>query len=150
MIGILMMFIFLWDVRKKDGFFAKRNEILMAHSCNAVIVKLSRRVPANWSMICSGNTLEIEIAKDFSVHTEDLDHLRKVMYRELANDFMHVSKTSPNDNLELTDFIIIKMNHPGLTLHALTEGKYLARLSTLTDPRIIAEHLKVTVQVQER
>lgn len=150
MIGILMMFIFLWDINQKDGFFAERKEVLQAHSCHAVLVNLKRRVPATWSLSCRGNNMEVTIIKDIKKESLTKEAtLQEVLYREMANDLMFLSRTSPSDNLERTHFITVKFEHPDLKITALTEGRYLARLSTLTEPRMIAEHLRATVQVQE-
>ena len=67
----------------------------------------------------------------------------------MANDLISIAKISPGDNLERTDIVRLKMIHPELVINAITEGKYIVKLKTLTDKRLIAEHLKVTVQVQE-
>ena len=151
MIGILMMFIFLWGLNQENGIFKNRADTLKAHSCQAVIVKLSRRAPSTWSMKCNGNNLEVSIIKTISKENLSSEAtIQQYLYREMANDLIFISKNSPSDNLERTDFIIMKTHHEVLSIHALTEGKYLSRLSTLTDSRMIAEHLKATVQVQER
>ncbi len=151
MIGLLMMFIFVWNLNQEDGMFARRAEILKAHSCHAALVKLKREIPANWTIICNANNMEVTIKKNIekSSLAEGVD-LKEVLYREMANDLMHLAKKAPNDNLERTDYIVVKILNPKLDIHALTEGRYLARLATLTEPRIMAEHLRATVQVQER
>jgi len=134
----------------------------MPSSCKAVLVKLSRRIPANWSAHCEGttyNNLAIDInypvekisdnATKAEVKSNDPKAIRTLLYREMANDLISVAKISPEDNLERTDIIRVKMIHPKLIINAITEGKYLVKLRTLTDKKLIAEHLKVTVQVQE-
>jgi len=154
-VGVLMMLIFVFQTGKKFNWWEMRRQKLMPSSCRAVLVKLNRRIPQNWHTLCEGkayNNLAIEI--NYPVEKQDgkskaLKQIKALLYRELANDLIAVAKNSPEDNLERTDIIRMKMIHPQLIINAITEGKYIIKLKTLTDKRLIAEHLKVTVQVQE-
>lgn len=147
-VGILMMVIFLMTVGRQQGWF--KRESLIPTSCKAVLVKLDRRIPANWSTECEGNNLAIRMnfaeEKDKPI---DEKNLRQVLFRSLANNMKSIAVNSPSDNLERTDIVSIRLIHPKLTINAVSEGKYVVKLATMNDPAMIAEHLKVTVQVQE-
>lgn len=126
-------------------------ESLTPTSCRAVLVKLERRIPASWSTQCEGNNLNIVIQKNLKAKNEkDLDALRKILYRELANDLVAMATHSPADNLERTNYISLKLIHPRMEIGALSEGRYVVKFSTLRDERLLMEHLEQTVQVQER
>lgn len=150
-VGILMMFIFLATYGPKLGLWEARSDKLRPTSCKAVIVKLKKRVPANWKVFCEGDTKENLAIEIQSSHLDikDISKLRAVLYRQLANDLISTAKTSPQDNLEKTPYVRFLVIHPLMKLNALTQGQYLVKLSTLTDSKLIAEHLKVTVNIQE-
>ncbi len=147
-VGILMMAVFLMTLGRKEGLFNR--DALMPTSCKAVLVKLDRRIPANWSTQCDANNLAMTMnfaePKDKPISDAEL---RKTLFRTLANNMKSVALNSPDDNLERTDIVSIRLIHPRLTINAITEGKYIVKLATMNDPAMIAEHLKVTVQVQE-
>lgn len=125
-------------------------ESLNPTSCKAVLVKLDRRIPASWQTECQGNNLNVIITKNFTAKDEkDLDALRRILYRELANDLVSLAQNSPIDNLERTDYVSLKIIHPKMEIGALSEGKYVVKFETLRDQRLIMEHLQQTVQVQE-
>ncbi|TNE97816.1 MAG: hypothetical protein EP326_10820 [Deltaproteobacteria bacterium] len=150
MIGILMMFIFLWDLNRKNGWTAKRNEKLKARSCNAVLVKVEKRLAANWKAYCEQNSLAVEV--DFTLDKaklKDPNNFKRVMYRELANNLVLLAKLSPSDNLERTDYVRVRLKHKDLTINALSQGRHVAKFQTLTTPEMIAQHLQATVTVQE-
>ncbi|MAF77880.1 MAG: hypothetical protein CME63_03665 [Halobacteriovoraceae bacterium] len=159
-VGVLMMMIFLFQAGKKFNWWESRRQKLMPSSCKAVLVKLERRIPENWQTSCEGkifNNLAVEInypvlekqEKQKDQAKSNKDRVRSLLYREMANDLISIAKNSPSDNLEKTDIVRIKLIHPEMTINAVTEGKYIVKLQTLRDKRLIAEHLKVTVQVQE-
>lgn len=135
-------------VGRKQGWF--RREALIPTSCKAVRVKLDRRIPANWSSDCDGNNLMLVMnfaePKDKPIPEAEL---KTVLYKTLANNLKSVALNSPGDNLERTDIVSVRLIHPRLTINAVSEGKYVVKLATMNDPTMIAEHLKVTVQVQE-
>jgi hypothetical protein len=153
MIGILLMTIFLFQLNQK-GYFSERREKLMATSCRAALVKLNRRIPASWTTKCEGNNMAVEIPLEFKLDKK-LDKktsslkLKTFMYREMANDFVVIAKNSPSDNLERTDFVRLKMMHENLEINAITEGRFLVKLATIKNKRLLAEHLKTTVNVKE-
>jgi hypothetical protein len=150
MIGILLMTIFLFQLSEK-GFFGNRAR-LMPSSCKSVLVKLDRRIPENWSTFCEGktfNNLVVEIESPLDKEKFTRDKLRAALYRNLANDMILIAKNSPSDNLERTDFVRIKVRHPEAEINALTQGRYIIKLATLSDLKLISEHIKTTVQVSE-
>lgn len=146
MIGIISFSLFIYYATSKGKL--GRREALMPTSCKALRVKLDRRIPANWKSECEGNNLAVEITLPREEKVLDKD-LSAYLYRHLANDMISIAKNSPSDNLERTDFVRVRINHPDRQINALTEGKYLTKLATMKDKRLIAEHLKLTVQVQE-
>ena len=148
-IGILMMFIFLATAGPKLGWWQSRADKLRPTSCKAVIVKLAKRIPQNWDAFCEGETKENLAVVIQSPHEELKNNLKEILYRSLANDLIIIAKNSPSDNLERTPYVRVEVNHPQLNLNALTQGKFLDKLKTLTVPKLIAEHLKMTVQIQE-
>ncbi len=147
-IGILLMVIFLSTSGRK---LLSRKEALNPTSCKAVLVKLNRRIPKNWSTKCKGNNLTVIVKyKDLDKKVEaDKQKLRKLLYRELANFLTHIAKNSPSDNLELTDIVRLKLDQKNLVINAVTEGKFIVKLSTLSETKNIKEHLRKTVKVQE-
>lgn len=149
MIGVLLMGLFIMDLFRQ-GKLSYR-ESLTPTSCRAVLVKLDRRIPASWNTECDGNNLNVVIQKNLKAKDEqDPDALRKILYRELANDLVALASNSPSDNLEKTQYISVKLIHPKIEIGALSEGRYVAKFATLRDQRLLMEHLQQTVQVQER
>ncbi len=151
-IGILMMVILLFQLNKK-GFFESRRAKLTPSSCKAVQVKLDRRIPENWKTHCEGqsfNNLAILIKLSLKKKFKEKNDLKAYLYREMANNLIHIAKNSPDDNLERTDIVRLKIIHPQIEINAISEGRFIVKLATLKDKRLIAQHLQTTVQVQER
>ena len=150
-IGILFMAIFLMEANRR-GYLGKR-EKLVPSSCSAVRRKLDKHVPANWKSDCIGtdfNHLKVEVDYVLEEKTPIKDEqLKPILYREVANYLIYIAKNSPDDNLERTRQVQLLLNHKRLSINALTEGKFVVKLATLTDKALIAQHFKTTVQVQE-
>lgn len=146
-IGMIMFGLFLFQVArdKKWGIF--HNEKLMATSCKAVLVKLHKEIPENWKAFCEGNNLAVEI-KEVSI-PKGASNLKSLMYRQLANHMSFVARVSHSDILEKVFFVRFKLTHPKMVINAITEGKYIVKLSTLETPEHIMAHLQSTVQVKE-
>jgi hypothetical protein len=148
MIGILFMAIFLMNL-SGNNIFSRQSKI-KATSCNATLVMLNKRIPATWKTVCNDNNLEITINSSSLVEKlSDINKIRPLFYRELANNLIFISKNSPIDSLERVFMVTLKMDSSKFKLSSVTEGKYLIRLRTLKSPKFIAEHLKSTVQTQE-
>lgn len=149
MVGLLLMALFLFQLRDK-GIFESRRESMTASSCKATRVMLDKRIPSNWNSLCEGNNLAISINYSLKESEyKELDNLRAIMFRELANDLILIAKNSPIDSLERTDIVRVRMNHPKLEINALTEGKFIVKLATIKSSELLKEHLKATVQVKE-
>ena len=149
MIGILFMVIFLFTLRDK-GFFSSRQDKLRATSCTGVTVMLAKRIPKNWKLSCDRNNLFVDIEKDFHPGTfKTVRDFRAALYRDMANDLMFVSKNSPGDSLSRVLVVRMQLTSRKLIINAVTEGKYLSSMSTLSSKDGIAEHLKSTVHVKE-
>lgn len=149
MVGILFMAIFLFSLKDK-GFFSDHNDKIKATSCSAALIMLNKRVPETWHTKCTDNNLVVIIDSRYLASKQsDIKRLRPIFYRELANNLIFISKNSANDSLERVFMISMKMFSDKLTLNAVTEGRYLARLGSLKSSKFIAEHLRSTVQTQE-
>lgn len=120
-------------------------------SCKALMVKLERRIPKDWDAKCEGNNLAVEYKLELpeKFNKEIQNPVQQYIYRDLANSLSLIAKNSPEDNLERTDIVRLRLKTNINTINAVTEGKMLAKLYHLTDPKLIAAHLKTTVQVQE-
>lgn len=157
MIGVILMALFIMSQVREEGLGYREN--LTPTSCKAVLVKLDRRIPETWKTECRGNNLNVRIKKTEQPGAEALGEdptaeqvlalTRELLYRQLANDLITIARNSPEDNLEQTDLISIKLLHPAMEIGALTEGRFIVKFATLTDLDLIREHLRETVQVQE-
>ncbi len=158
MVGILFMVIFLSNINYKKQ-FKERQNALEAHSCPAVLIQLNRHIPQSWKTQCDRNDMTVTITLDEKVlekvllkHKESKqlsEAIHAVHYRELANSLTHIAKHSPNYTLERTGNIKVLLETSKLKIGAYTHGQYLFKLPSLTDPTMIAEHLKATVQIKE-
>lgn len=146
-IGIIMFSLFLFQVARKEKWGIFYNEKLISTSCKGVLVALEKRVGANWKVFCEGNNLAVEIEE--TTIPKNATNLRALMYRQLANHMAHVARNSPVDILEKVLFVRFRISHPGMTINAVTEGKFIVKLATLETPEHIMAHLQSTVQVKE-
>ena len=149
-VGILFAYIFIYQLYEK-GYFSKRAELLKATSCTALNIKLSRNIPKDWSSGCDSNNLTVMAkSKLFTKKLKEPASYQKFIYGELANNLMVVAQNSPGDNLERTFLIKLVLDAPQGPVSAITEGKDLVKLQTLTDKELILAHIKRTVQVIEK
>lgn len=146
-IGIILMGLFIYQVANKEKWGVFTNQKLMSTSCRAVLIKIEKKVPDNWKVFCEGNNLAVEI-NELAVAPE-ATKLKSMMYRQLANHMSYVARISYIDILEKVDFVRFKLMHSKMEINAVTEGKYIVKLSTLELPEHIMTHLKSTVQVKE-
>jgi hypothetical protein len=147
MIGIIMFLLFLYQVASKEKWGIFANSKLIPTSCRGVLVGLERRIPENWKVFCEGNNLAVEI-KELSI-PEDVENIRPLLYRQLANHMAFLARNSANDILEKVFFVRFHLVHDKMTIDAVTEGKFIVKLSTLENSEHIMTHLKSTVQVKE-
>jgi hypothetical protein len=119
----------------------------MASSCKAVLVRLEKKIPANWKAFCEGNNLAVEIKE--VVIPKGATNLKPLMYRQLANYMAFIARSSHSDILEKVFLVRIKLMHPKMEINAVTEGKFIVKLATLEVPEHIMTHLQSTVQVKE-
>lgn len=146
MIGILAVTILMFDLNRR-GYFNRDN--LMPTSCRSALVKLDRRIPDYWSTSCQENTMNVVIDLP-SNHLELKNpNYKPAFFRELANALVTISTHSPNDNLERVDWIKVSLKHKGNQVDAISEGKFLSKLSTMKDSNLIAQHIHNTVKVKE-
>lgn len=124
-----------------------KNARLKPTSCRAVLVGLERRVPQNWNVSCNDNNLTVVINEQ-QVPAESPD-FRPALYRQMANHLVSLAQTAQTDILEKVFIIHLKVKHAKMDIDAISEGKYVAKLATLTKPEFIKDHLKQTVQVKE-
>jgi hypothetical protein len=147
MIGIIMFSLFLYQVASKEKWGIFANQKLISTSCRGVLVGLEKRIPQNWKVFCEGNNLAIEI-QEIAI-PEKANDIKILLYRQLANHMTHVAQISAVDILEKVMFVRFRLNHPEMEINAVTEGKFIVKLATLTNPEHIMSHLKTTVQVKE-
>jgi hypothetical protein len=146
--GILMVMALFLDLsRRKDGKSLFFREDFVPHSCKAVLVKLEKRIPANWDAECEQNNLAIEM--NYSSPASGSENMKQVAYRRLANDLTFIAKNSPQETLERVFIVRIRATQPGFEINAVSEGKFVSKMATLNSPEYIREHLKNTVQVKE-
>lgn len=146
-IGMIMFGLFLFQVSRDQKWGLFHNEKLLATSCKAVLIKLRKETPENWKVFCEGNNLAVE-TKEVALPV-DAKNLKALMYRSLANHMSYVARASHADILEKVFFVRFKLVHPKMEINAVTEGKYIVKLSTLETPEHIMAHLQSTVQVKE-
>jgi hypothetical protein len=60
-----------------------------------------------------------------------------------------IQEMGENESLARTPVVRLKLIHKLMTINALTEGRHLSKLTTLTNPKFVANHIQQTVQVQE-
>lgn len=123
------------------------NPKLKPTSCRAALVKIEKGIPQNWKVSCDDNNLTVLI-RELQVK-EDEKELKAALYRQMANYLVELARVSQNDILEKVFFVRMEIDHPKMTINALSEGKYVAKLATLTSPQFIMDHLKQTVQVKD-
>jgi hypothetical protein len=146
-LGILMFGLFLYQVAKQEKWGIFYNEKLVSTSCRGALVRLEKKIPANWRVSCEGNNLAVEI-KEIAI-PEKAPNLKALMYRQLANHMSFIAKMSQADILEKVLFVRFKIMHPQMEINAVTEGQYIVKLVTLETPEHIMTHLKSTVHVKE-
>lgn len=124
-----------------------KNARLKPTSCRAALVKLEKHIPQNWKVSCADNNLNVVI-NEMQVPADSPDY-RPAMYRQMANHLVSLAQLSQADILEKVFIIHMKVTHPKMDIDAISEGKYVSKLATLTKPEFIKDHLKQTVQVKE-
>lgn len=146
--GIIMMTLFILDYRsKKEGnksiFF---RDAFTSWACKPVVQMLKKSSPDNWNYICKEDNLKIIIEVNNKVSkAKEL----QLLYRELANNLMYISKSSPEENLERVLVVHTQLIATNYRIDAVTEGKHLAKMKFLKDNRFIKQHLQATVKVKE-
>jgi hypothetical protein len=146
-IGIILFSLFLMQVSKKEKWGIFHNDRLIPTSCRAALVRIEKKIPANWEVFCEGNNLAVEI--DEIGVPEKATNLQPLMYRQLANHMSFIARVSQADILEKVFLVRFKLTHPKLEINAITEGKFIVKLVSLDNPEHIMTHLKSTVQVKE-
>ena len=123
------------------------NPKLKATPCRAALVRLERTLPMNWKLSCEDNNLTV-LVKEVTVKSDEKE-LTAALYRQLANYMVELAHASQLDILEKVFIVRLEIDHPKMTINAISEGKYVAKLATLESPQFIREHLQQTVQVKE-
>lgn len=149
-IGILLLIIFLYDLRKR-GIFFKRYDRVQAVSCRGVLVMLNKRINDNWETKCVKNNLFVTIKSSIksSKQTGQGKSVRPLLYRELTNYLVYISKNSVNETLERVDNVQVTLNHPTLSIESHSKGKHIAKMATIKKKEFLIEHLKITVKIKE-
>lgn len=142
----LLMFIVVWASSGGRNPFFER-EAIKPTPCRAALIRLEKQVPSSWKLLCEGNNLAVEIVEASS--ELDVKKLKTLLYRQMANHLVLLAKSSQADILEKVFIVRLRLSHSKLEINAVSEGKYVAKLATLTSPEFIMEHLQQTVQVKE-
>lgn len=124
-----------------------KNSRVKPTSCRAALVRIEKHIPQNWKVSCSDNNLNVVI-KELQVPSDAPDY-RAAMYRQMANHLVSLGQVSQTDILEKVFIVHMKVTHPKMDIDAISEGKYVSKLATLTKSEFIRDHLKQTVQVKE-
>lgn len=146
-LGIVMFSLFLYQVSRDKKWGVFHNEKFNTTSCQAVVIKLKKHIPENWDIFCEGNNLAVIIEE--KTIPRNASNLKSLLYRQLVNHMTYVAKKSHVDILEKVFFTRFKLNHPRMVINAITEGKFIVKLATLTSSDHIMAHLQSTVQVKE-
>lgn len=146
--GILMMGLFIYDYSNRSGnkksiFF---RDAFTSWSCKPVVLKLEKTTPKGWSFVCSEENLKISIELQATAKS---GAEKQLLYREMANNLMFISKVSPEENLERVPIIHLVMIGENYRIDAITSGDDLSKLKHLKDKRFINQHLQSTVNVKE-
>lgn len=145
--GIIMISLFLWDLKSNNRSILLSRDKLMPTSCSAVIVKLSRRVPGHWKVDCKENDLQIEYPVEANI--PNLDTLRQGIYKDLVNNMVLATRNSPIDSLENVRQVQFIANHKQLEIKAIISGKSMVKFATMNEPKFIMDHLRATTVVKE-
>jgi hypothetical protein len=143
-LGILMM-LTVW--MGSTGYINLFNPKLKPTSCKAALVKLERTLPQNWKLSCSDNNMNVEV-NELQIKSDEKE-FKTALYRQMANYLVELARNSEADILAKVFIIHFKLTHPKMEINAISEGKYIAKLTTLSSPQFIMDHLKQTVQVKE-
>jgi hypothetical protein len=150
-LGILMMGIFLYELKnpKTTPWFYR--DKLIPSSCRNVEFQLNKHIPANWKLSCDNENLKIDIHKDMwdLKQAPEINQLKILMYRDLANNLKFIADHAPSESLSNVLIVRIEMGHARMHIAAITEGKFLAQLKNLKTSDFIRDHLKSTVSIKE-
>lgn len=146
-IGLILFGLFITQVSRKQKWGIFHNDKLIATSCKAATIRIDKKIPGNWKIFCEGNNLAVEIVE--TTIPPAAKNLKALMYRQLANHMSFVARVATVDILEKVDFVRFRLDHPKMTINAVTEGKFIVKLATLESPEHIMTHLQSTVQVKE-
>lgn len=150
-IGFLFFAIFLFQLRDK-GIFKDRAQKMIPTSCKAVVARLDKYMSKEWEFSCNENNLQIITKVDqkiISGEIKEATQLRPLMYKALANIYASISKYAPEDSLERTGIIAVRLIHPHMTLNSMSEGRHVKNIKGLKNLDNLADHFKQTIRVQE-
>lgn len=146
--GLLMMGLFLYDLNSRHGNFFQREVFYLGH-CSAVKDKLELLdVAQDWEINCDRDNIEIIVQYPID-SSQEVKDLRPILYRKLANTLKQIGNAGPKESLEKVLMIRLEIQAGELKINAITEGQYVAQLSSLKNTELIAKHLQATVQVKE-
>lgn len=139
------------DYTSRGGSLFKRN-FEVHYSCDKVMAELGNQIPGNWMLNCNKNNLQVEIDETKKAELEnstDKNSTLTLIYQDLAQQLTYIATKSPTSALLATDIVTLRIHYPKVTLNAATEGKFMHQLVNIKDEKLIADHLRSTVQVQE-
>lgn len=146
--GIFMMGLFIYDYKSnklgKKSIFHR--DAFATWACKPVVAKLEKLTPANWSYTCNQDNLKImfDLNKDINKANE-----KTLIYREMANTLIFISKNSPDENLERVPVVYLSLSGTHFKVNAITSGKEILKLKNMKTTSFIQQHLQSTVKVKE-
>lgn len=147
-IGIIMMVLFIYSLRSGksgQGFFYNR-DVFKSWSCKPVVLMLEKSAPKTWSYTCTESLLKIAVEMDEKLsQTQE----RQLLYREMANGLIYVSKVSPEENLERIPVVQFYLVGTHLRVDGVVSGEELIKFKNISNAELLRQHFKASVQVKE-
>ncbi len=149
-IGVIFFALFVYDLNRR-GYLDSFKNRFQPTSCFITLKALEKKLPKEAVASCDENHLIVDWKLEMGdfVRLEKPEMILAANYRELANNLTFIAKNSPVDLLAGVSVVTVNQEGKDFILSAVSEGRYLVKLSELKSPELIAEHLKNTVKVKE-
>lgn len=141
--SVIIFLLIVYEIRRKGGM---NRDNLNPTSCRSASVMLKKRMPADWDLQCQGNDLLVTISEKGESGQTTIG--RALLYRKLAAHLVFISKNSLEESLERTHKVKIHLKASHLSIHAVTEGKYVSPMAYLDVSKLTVQ-LRKHVRVKE-
>jgi hypothetical protein len=146
-VGVVLFALFLSDPNTKR-WWEKSKRRFIPSTCDAIVDRTAPKSPDSWTLDCPGTQLLI-ITVEHDPAARSLNVLRSNMYKELANSYKKLAHISNPETMEYLKNVEIIIKHPRISVRSKTDGQAVTELLKKKDQKSIAQHLKLTVKVQE-